>query len=100
MSDGTNQAAIDTAKGLTDALGTMSGEVRKLRKRSRRNLLLIIFDIGLTVIVAAGFWQSRQAQQDAVTARVQSHQAQALASAARPSAEIRDTSAIPLYQTD
>jgi hypothetical protein len=70
---------ITTAQGLTDALHQMSAEVRKLRWRARRNLVLVGFDILLTVALALTFSVARTAQQDALLARVQARQVHVLA---------------------
>lgn len=60
---------VATAKDLTEALGVMAAEVRRLRTYGRRNRWFIVFDILLTVALSGVGAVSVHAVQSADSAR-------------------------------
>lgn len=63
-----DRETLDTAKGLTDALGPMAAEVKRLRTYGRNNRKFVIVDVLLTVALAATGAVSVHAAQTASSA--------------------------------
>ena len=53
MSDDKDNEALETAKDLTGALTVMAAEVKRLRTYGKRNRWFIVFDVLLTIGLAA-----------------------------------------------
>jgi cell division protein FtsB len=47
-----DREALDTAQGLTRAVGSLSAEVKRLRTYGRRNRAYVLVDVALTVLLA------------------------------------------------
>lgn len=63
MSDG-DREALDTAQGLVTAMRGLAAEVKRLRTYGRHNRWFVVFDIALTVLLAAtGFLSVHAADQ-------------------------------------
>lgn len=70
---------VATAQGLTEALSSMAARLEAVKDYGRRSRRLVVFDIGLTVVVAAATW---------LAASASSHASSAGASAAQARAEV------------
>lgn len=65
MTERNDANAIATAQDLTEALGSMAAEVKRLRTYGRRNRKFIIFDIALTVLLSGVGYLAVHAAQSA-----------------------------------